>query len=228
MLLWILTGVLLIPQYWNIYILSILMYCYITINSFKTSSIYFRTLSIHHGHPLWKWRHEDFWNFTPKTTNSWNWPICENIILWYIILWFSIDKAWCIIFLPTHISEWSLSNNTGAGGFPDERVDIFRPPPSRGVWIFPPTPMAMKLYWPPPMNYSNARAFSLKRVEIFCPSLRGVDNFCPPTLKGPKMHGPSPNPPTPLSLIKWWPLMHLSRRIWRNICRIRCKKVWGQ
>ena len=104
------------------------------------------------------------------------------------------------VFGNWYIREWSLFNNRG--GLLDFRASaqfFFRAPPYSGQ-NFPDPPLKHGNIFeaPPPLNYSNARAFLLKRGEISqAPPLEESAFLRPPSLEGSTFLGPPPNPLTP-------------------------------
>ena len=68
-------------------------------------------------------------------------------------------------YILQHLREWSLFKNIGAvGGFPCKFGEFFWPFPLEWSEFFQ---MRQIFFAPPPLNYSNAQAFLLKRVGIF-------------------------------------------------------------
>ena len=88
-----------------------------------------------------------------------------------------------------------LTTGGGRWNFARMRKKIW-PPLKRGTNFSRPPRDVSENFWPPPLIYSNSRAFSLKRGEIFLPPPpRGVKFFCPPPQRGPKFFCPPPPPP---------------------------------
>ena len=89
------------------------------------------------------------------------------------------------------LREWSLFNNRGGWWISAQARDNFSgPPPVEGLEFFRPPSNTAKFFWPaPPLNYSNARAFSLKEGEILRPPpLEGSTFLRPPPPKSTNLH----------------------------------------